>query len=70
MYGSSQSIKICSTLPFEKGKTPVLSVIPWIPNSTTIQNVVTIAIVSITTTQMQLQMIQTLQLHSRITEWQ
>jgi hypothetical protein len=35
----------------KKGKTPVLSAIPWITDSTTVQNVVIIAIVSITTTQ-------------------
>jgi hypothetical protein len=33
----------CSVLPFEKGRTPVLSAIPWICDSTTIQNIVFIA---------------------------
>jgi hypothetical protein len=37
---------MCSALPFEKGRTPVLSAIPWITDSTTVQNIVIIAIVS------------------------
>jgi hypothetical protein len=36
----------CSALPFEKGRTPVLSATPWITDSTTVQNIVIIAIVS------------------------
>jgi hypothetical protein len=36
----------CSALPFEKGRTPMLSATPWITDSTTVQNIVTIAIVS------------------------
>jgi hypothetical protein len=36
----------CSSLPFEKGKTHVLTAIPWITDSTTVQNIVIIAIVS------------------------
>jgi hypothetical protein len=32
----------CSVLPFEKGKTPVLSATPWITDSTTVQNIVII----------------------------
>jgi hypothetical protein len=63
-------IPLCSALPLEKGKTPVLSAIPWITDSTTLQNVVIIAIVSIITTQIQLHMVQTLQNHSGITKWQ
>jgi hypothetical protein len=39
-------IPFCSALPFEKGKTPMLSAIPWITDSTTVQNIVIIAIVS------------------------
>jgi hypothetical protein len=35
-----------SVLPFDKGRTPVLSAIPWITDSTTVQNIVIIAIVS------------------------
>jgi hypothetical protein len=30
----------CSVLPFEKGRTLVLSAIPWICDSTTVQNIV------------------------------
>jgi hypothetical protein len=37
---------VCSALPFEKGRTPMLSATPWITDSTTIQNIVIIAIVS------------------------
>jgi hypothetical protein len=48
----------------------VLSAIPWITDSTTVQNVVIIAIVSIIRMQIQLQMGQTLQNHSGITKWQ
>jgi hypothetical protein len=33
------------TLPFEKGRTRVLSATPWINDSTTVQNIVIIAIV-------------------------
>jgi hypothetical protein len=43
-------IPFCSALPFEKGRTLLLSAIHWITDSTTIQNVVIIAIVSIITT--------------------
>jgi hypothetical protein len=39
-------IPFCCAPPFEKGKTPVLSAIPWITDSTTVQNIVIIAIVS------------------------
>jgi hypothetical protein len=39
-------IPFCSALPFEKGRTPVLSATPWITDSTTVQNIVIIAIVS------------------------
>jgi hypothetical protein len=39
----------------KKAETSVLSAIPWITNSTTIQNIVIIAIVSNITTQIQLQ---------------
>jgi hypothetical protein len=35
-----------SILPFEKGITPVLSAIPWITDSTTVQNIIIITIVS------------------------
>jgi hypothetical protein len=35
-----------SALPFEKGRTSVLSATPWITDSTTIQNIVIIEIVS------------------------
>jgi hypothetical protein len=38
--------KRCSALPFEKGRTPVLSATPWITDSTTVQNIVIIAILS------------------------
>jgi hypothetical protein len=42
------SIKcLCSALPFEKGRTPMLSAIPWITDSTIVQNLVIIVIVSI-----------------------
>jgi hypothetical protein len=37
---------MCSALPLEKGRTPVLSATPWITDSTTVQNIVIIAIVS------------------------
>jgi hypothetical protein len=37
---------VCSVLPFEKDKTLVLSAIHWITDSTTVQNIVIIAIVS------------------------
>jgi hypothetical protein len=40
----------CSVLPFEKGKTLVLSDILWITDSTTVQIIVNIAIVSNVTT--------------------
>jgi hypothetical protein len=36
----------CSAIPFEKGRTPMLSATPWITDSTTVQNIVIIAIVS------------------------
>jgi hypothetical protein len=36
----------CSALPLEKGRTPVLSATPWITDSTTVQNIVIIAIAS------------------------
>jgi hypothetical protein len=36
----------CNALSFEKGRTPVLSAIPWITDSTIVQNIVIIAIVS------------------------
>jgi hypothetical protein len=39
-------IPFCSALPLEKGRTPMLSATPWITNSTTVQNIVIIAIVS------------------------
>jgi hypothetical protein len=45
---------LCSALPFAKGRTPVLSAIPWITDSTTVQNIVIIAIVSNVTSQKQL----------------
>jgi hypothetical protein len=41
----------CSALPFEKGRTPMLSAITWITDITTVQNIVIIAIVSNITTQ-------------------
>jgi hypothetical protein len=37
---------ICSALPLEKGRTPMLSATPWITDSTTVQNILIIAIVS------------------------
>jgi hypothetical protein len=37
---------VSSALPLEKGRTPVLSATPWITDSTTVQNIVIIAIVS------------------------
>jgi len=37
---------MCSALPFDKGRTSVLSAIPRINDSTTVQNIVIIAIVS------------------------
>jgi hypothetical protein len=40
----------CSALPLEKGRTPMLSATPWITDSTTVQNIVFIAIVSNITT--------------------
>jgi hypothetical protein len=40
----------CSALPLEKGRTPVLSAIPWIIDSTTVQKLVIIAIASNITT--------------------
>jgi hypothetical protein len=43
----------------------VLSAIPWITDSTTVQNIVIIAIVSNITSQIQLQRSQTLQIHSK-----
>jgi hypothetical protein len=42
----------------------VLSAIPWITDSTTVQNIVIIALVSNITSQIQLHMSQTLQIHS------
>jgi hypothetical protein len=39
-------LKHCSTLPFEKGRTPMLSATLWITDSTIVQNIVIIAIVS------------------------
>jgi hypothetical protein len=45
-FESISSVMTCSTLPFEKGRTPVLSATPWITDSTTVQNIVIIAIVS------------------------
>jgi hypothetical protein len=45
-YDHFVEVVLCSDLPLEKGKTPVLSAIPWITDSTTIQNIVIIAIVS------------------------
>jgi hypothetical protein len=42
----------------------VLSAIPWITDSTTVQNIVIIAIVSNNTSQIQLHKSQTLQIHS------
>jgi hypothetical protein len=35
-------IPFCSVLPFEKGRTPVLSATPWITDSTTVQNIIII----------------------------
>ena len=40
-------IPFCNALPFNKGRTPVFSATPWITDSTTVQNIVFIAIVSI-----------------------
>jgi hypothetical protein len=40
-------IPFCSTLPFEKGRTPVLSATPRITDSTTVQNIVIIVGISI-----------------------
>jgi hypothetical protein len=40
----------CSALPLEKGRTPVLGATHWITDSTTVQNIVIIAIVSKFTT--------------------
>jgi hypothetical protein len=34
---------ICSALPLEKGRTPMLSATPWFTDSTTVQNIVIIA---------------------------
>jgi hypothetical protein len=42
----SMFMRLCSALPFEKGRTPLLSAIPWITDSTTVQNIVIIATVS------------------------
>jgi hypothetical protein len=39
-------IPFCSVLPFEKGRTPVLNAIPWITDSTTVQIIVIIVVVS------------------------
>jgi hypothetical protein len=39
-------LSLCSALPFEKDRTPVLSSTPWIIDSSTVQNIVIIAIVS------------------------
>ena len=37
----------CNALPLEKGRTPVFSAIPWITDSTTVQNKVIIAVASL-----------------------
>ena len=37
----------CNALPLEKGRTPVFSAIPWITDSTTVQNIVIIAVASL-----------------------
>jgi hypothetical protein len=39
-------LRACSALTLEKGRTTVLSATPWITDSTTVQNIVIIAIVS------------------------
>jgi hypothetical protein len=36
----------CNALPLEKGRTPMFSATPWITDSTMVQNIVIIAIVS------------------------
>jgi hypothetical protein len=46
MDGQELREAICSALPLEKGRTPVLSATPWITDSTTVQNIVIIAIAS------------------------
>jgi hypothetical protein len=45
-YAASKIDITCSALPLEKGRTYMLSATPWITDSTTIQNIVIIAIVS------------------------
>jgi hypothetical protein len=62
-------IPFCSALPFEKGKTPVLSAIPRITDSTTVQNLVTIAVVS-KFQRISSYKVSTLDIHSKITKWQ
>ena len=37
----------CNALPLEKGRTPVFSAILWITDSTTVQNIVIIAVASL-----------------------
>jgi hypothetical protein len=37
---------ICSALPFEKGRTPVLCATRWITDSTIVQNIVIIVLTS------------------------
>jgi hypothetical protein len=44
--GNLVKVGTCSALPFKKGRTSMLSVIPWITDSTRVQNIVIIAIVS------------------------
>jgi hypothetical protein len=48
----------------------MLSAIPWITDSTTVQNVVIIAILSNITSQIQLYKSQILQISQRKTKWQ
>jgi hypothetical protein len=57
-------IPFCSILSFEEGGTLVLSATPWIIDSTTVQNILIIKIVSNITMQIQLQKSQTLQIHN------
>jgi hypothetical protein len=45
-WGKEYTSSRCSVLPLKKGMTPVLSATPWITDSTTVQNIVIIAIVS------------------------
>jgi hypothetical protein len=45
-HGEEVDWEKCNALPFEKGRTPGLSATPWITDSTIVQNIVIIVIVS------------------------